>query len=81
MDFVQTRQWPEIKMFINNKENVLKYREIGDKFGVGSSTDCKKVNTASTDENLFGLVHGDQICARHQHKAIFRLVSVPGHQI
>ena len=32
------------------------YREISDKFEVGSSTVCKKVRTAGTDENLFRLV-------------------------
>ena len=46
----------------------IDYREIGDKFGVGASTACKKVNTAGTDENLFRLVpvpgHGAQITAR-----------------
>ena len=53
--------------------------EINDKFGVGASTACKKVNIAGTDENLFRLepapghgtrvlplelVHGAQICVR-----------------
>ena len=41
------------------------YRQIGDEFGVGSSTACKKVNTAGTDENLFRLVpvfgHGARV--------------------
>ena len=41
------------------------YLEICGKFGVGSSTACKKVNTAGTDENLFRLVplprHGAQV--------------------
>ena len=44
------------------------YRQIGDEFGVGSSTACKKANTEGTDENLFRLVpvtgHGAQLCAR-----------------
>ena len=30
----------------------LDYREIGDKFGVGASTACEKVNTAGSAENL-----------------------------
>ena len=38
------------------EEGILNYREIGDKFGVGVSTACKKVNTAGTDEGLFRLV-------------------------
>ena len=46
-------------------EKSIDYREIGDKFGVGSSTACKKVNTAGTDENLFRqvpvLAHGAQV--------------------
>ena len=43
----------------------IDYREIGDKFGVGASTACKKVNTGGTDENLFRLVpmpgHGARV--------------------
>ena len=43
----------------------IDYRENGDKFRVGNSTACEKVNTAGTDENLFTLVpgprHGVQI--------------------
>ena len=31
------------------------YGEIGDKFGVGASIACEKVNTAGTGENLFRL--------------------------
>ena len=31
-------------------------REIGNKFGVGASTACEKVNLAGTNENLFRLV-------------------------
>ena len=38
---------------------------MGNKFVVGSSTACEKVNTAGTDENLFRLVpvtgHGCQV--------------------
>ena len=51
-------------------------REIGDKFGVGSSAACKKVNTAGTDENLFRLVpvpgHGARVLPLEP-------VLVPGH--
>ena len=43
----------------------IDYRETGDKFGVSSSTACKKVNAADTYENLFRLVpllgHGTQM--------------------
>ena len=43
----------------------LDYQEIGDKFGVGASTACEKVDTAGTDENLFRLVpvpgHGARV--------------------
>ena len=43
----------------------LDYREIGDKYGVGASKACKKVNTAGTDENLFRSVpvpgHGARV--------------------
>ena len=34
----------------------IDYREIDNKFKIGSSTACKKVNTVSTGENLFRLV-------------------------
>ena len=37
-------------------EKFLDYGETGDKFRVGASTVCEKVNTAGTDENLFSLV-------------------------
>ena len=45
------------------------YLEIGDSFGVGVLNVCEKVNTTSTDENLFRLVpvpsahdgHGGQL--------------------
>ena len=54
----------------------IDYRKIGDKFGAGASTACKKVNTAGTEENLFRLVpvlgHG----ARVLH---LELVLLPGH--
>ena len=40
-------------MFTFNLEKGLDYREIGDKFPVGGSTACEKVNTPGTDENLF----------------------------
>ena len=52
------------------------YREIHDKFGVCSSTACKKVNMAGTDENLLILVpvlgHGTRVLP-------LKLVPVPGH--
>ena len=71
----------------------MDFREIGDKFEVGPSTACKKVNTAGTDENLFRLVpvvgHGARVLPlelavfkfvfEHQQKAMFRLVPVLGH--
>ena len=67
MDVVQTHQCDELKMFTKKLGKGIKYREIGDKFGVGASAACKKVNTAGTDESLFRLVplplHGAQICA------------------
>ena len=53
MDDVQTRQCPELNMSIKKLGKRIDYREIGGEFGVGSSTACKKVNTALTDENLF----------------------------
>ena len=56
MDIVQTHQCPELKMFIKQLGKHVDYQEIGDKFGVGSLTACKKINTAGTDENLFRLV-------------------------
>ena len=60
MDVVQTRQCPELKMFIKKKKKQLgkgiDYREIGAKFWVDASTACKKVNASGTDENLFRLV-------------------------
>ena len=51
MDVVQTRLCPGLKMFINNYEIRIKYREIGDKFEVSASTACEKVTTVGTDEN------------------------------
>ena len=69
------------------------YGEIGNKFGVGASTTCKKVNTAGTDESLFRLAsvpeyHVWSQCPcrgtvpkfvlGHQQKAMLRLVPVPG---
>ena len=43
----------------------IDYREVGDKYGVGVSTACKKVDAAGTDENLFRLVpvpgHGARV--------------------
>ena len=57
-------------------EKGLDYREIGDKFGVGASAACEKVNAASTDENLFRLVpvpwHGTRVVP-------LELVPRPGH--
>ena len=61
-------------------EKVLTHgcREIGDKFGIGASTACEKVNAAGTDENLFRLVsvpgHGARVLP-------LELVPVPGHGV
>ena len=56
--------------------NRIDYREIGDKFGVDSSTAYKKANTAGTGENLFRLVpvlgHGARVLP-------LELVLLPGH--
>ena len=48
MDFVQTRQCPDLKMFMKQLGKRIDYREIGDKFGVGSSTACKKRKAVQT---------------------------------
>ena len=43
MDVVQTRQFPELKMFIKRKTRKgFNYRKIGGKFGVSASTACEK---------------------------------------
>ena len=61
-------------------EKVLTHgcREIGDKFGIGASTACEKVNACDTDENLFRLVpvpgHGARVLP-------LELVPVPGHGV
>ena len=64
MDFVQTGQCPELKNVLKQLGKRIDFREIGDKFRVGSSTSCKKGNTADTDENLFRLVPVVGHCAR-----------------
>ena len=43
-------------MLTNDHEKGLKYMKISDKFGVGTSIACEKVNTAGSDKNLFRLV-------------------------
>ena len=48
MAVVQTRQCPELKMFIKQLGKDIDYPEIGHKFGVGASAACEKVNTAGT---------------------------------
>ena len=75
---VHTRQWSWTKN-VRHKQlgKRIDYREIGDKFGVRSSTACKEVNTADTDENLqFRLVpvlgHGARLLP-------LELVPVPGY--
>ena len=58
--FTQASAWNE-ELHKNNN-----YREISSKSGVAASTAYEKVNTTSTDENLFRLVvsvpgHGDRV--------------------
>ena len=77
MDVVQTRQCPELKMFIKQLEKGINSREIGDNTCVVSaSAGCEKVNSAGTDKNLFRLVpvlgHGARVLP-------LELVPVPGH--
>ena len=50
MDVVQTRQCPELKMFIKNLDKGINYREIGDKFEVVAFAAYEKVNTEGTDD-------------------------------
>ena len=73
MDVVQTPQCPGVSPFTKDYEKVLNYRE---KYGVGASTACEKVNTVSTDENLFRFVpvpgHGARVLP-------LKLVPLPGH--
>ena len=81
MDAVQTRQWPELKKVHKGLGKGLDYREIDDKFGVGTSSACKKVNTAGADEILLGTV--PKFVLTHQQKAtivvtfVGTLVAVP----
>ena len=63
-------------MFIKQLGKGVDYREIDDKFGVGASTACQKVNAASTDENLVRLVPVPGLTAR---VLPLELVPVPGH--
>ena len=56
---------PCTKTVYKQLKKSINCREIGDKFGVGCSIACKKLNTASNDENLFRLVpvlgHGARV--------------------
>ena len=56
--------WTKYAQNIIRLRKGLDYQGIGDKFEVGASTFCEKVNKSGTDENLFKLVprHDAQIC-------------------
>ena len=48
----------ELKNIHKQQGKGLDYREIGNKFGFGALSACRKPNTACTDENFFRLVPG-----------------------
>ena len=70
MDVVQTRQCPELKMFIPVEKSATSFS------GVSASTACEKAITAGTDNNLFRLV---PVIGHSARVLPLDLVPVPRH--
>ena len=80
IDVVQTCQCPKLSMFMIQLGKGLDYGEIGQKFELGASTACEKLNAAghACQNTISGAsarawVQCPNLCIGHQQKATFRL--------